>query len=99
MGFSQNQGPPRRAHHLTSEEAEDSTPWSQEFEATLENPSQTKEGEIESNDTLRQVYQTMKKRQRAPPKGGYPFKKNDHVGTKMSREPPSPCKVCGSAKH
>jgi hypothetical protein len=50
-------------------------------------------------ETIKQVYQTLKKRQRPPPKGGYPFSKNDHVTTKMGKAPPSPCKVCGSANH
>jgi hypothetical protein len=50
-------------------------------------------------ETMKQVYQALKKRQRPPPKGGYPFAKNDHVTTKMGRAPPSPCKVCGSANH
>jgi hypothetical protein len=49
--------------------------------------------------TVRQVYQALKKRQRPPPKGGYPFSRNDHVTTKMGKAPPSPCKVCGSPNH
>lgn len=49
--------------------------------------------------TLRSVYQTLARRQRPPPKGGYPYPKNDHVTTKMGKPPPSPCKVCGSDKH
>jgi hypothetical protein len=49
--------------------------------------------------TVKNVYQTLARRQCPPPKGGYPFKKNDHVSTKMGREPLSPCKVCGSSKH
>ncbi|KAJ7637947.1 hypothetical protein DFH06DRAFT_1335594 [Mycena polygramma] len=53
----------------------------------------------DGEDTLKQVYQTLKRRQRPPPKGGYPFSKNDHVTTKMGKAPPSPCKVCGSANH
>jgi hypothetical protein len=53
----------------------------------------------EHEPTMKSVYQTLARRQRPPPKGGYPFKKNDHVTTKMGRDPPSPCKVCGSAKH
>ena len=48
---------------------------------------------------LAEVYQVMKRRQRAPPPGGYMFGKNDHVTTKMGRLPPSPCKCCGSANH
>jgi hypothetical protein len=53
----------------------------------------------EHEPTMKSVYQTLARRQRPPPKGGYLFKKNDHVTTKMGRDPPSPCKVCGSAKH
>ena len=48
---------------------------------------------------LKEVYQVLQKRQRPPPPGGYPFKRNDHVSTKMGRLPPSPCKVCGSPNH
>jgi hypothetical protein len=53
----------------------------------------------EEEPTIKNVYQTLARRQCPPPKGGYPFKKNDHVSTKMGREPPSPCKVCRSSKH
>jgi hypothetical protein len=49
--------------------------------------------------TIRQAFQALKKRQRPPPKGGYPFSRNDHVTTKMGKAPPSPCKVCGSPNH
>jgi hypothetical protein len=49
--------------------------------------------------TIKEVYQALKKRQRPPPKGGYPFTRNDHVTTKMGKAPPSPCKVCGSPNH
>ncbi|RDB29278.1 hypothetical protein Hypma_014871 [Hypsizygus marmoreus] len=56
--------------------------------------------EYEGGDALlSNVYQTFTKRQRDPPPDGYPFPKNDHVTTKLSRLPPSPCKVCGSEKH
>ena len=48
---------------------------------------------------LHEAYQVLRQRQRLPPKGGYPFSKNDHVTTKMGRMPPSPCKCCGSANH
>ena len=48
---------------------------------------------------LKEAFQVLKKRQRPPPKGGYPYSKNDHVTTKMGRLPPSPCKVCGSDNH
>ena len=56
--------------------------------------------EISSDpEVLKEAFQVLKKRQRPPPKGGYPYNKNDHVTTKMGRLPPSPCKVCGSANH
>ena len=48
---------------------------------------------------LKEVYQVLQKRQRPPPLGGYPFKQNDHVSTKLGRLSPSPCKVCGSTNH
>ena len=48
---------------------------------------------------LKEVYQVLQKKQRPPPPGGYPFKRNDHVSTKMGRLPPSPCKVCGSPNY
>ena len=48
---------------------------------------------------MKEAFQVLKKRQRPPPKGGYPYSKNDHVTTKMGRLPPSPCKVCGSNNH
>lgn len=45
-----------------------------------------------------ECYALAKKRQRPPPKGGYPFTKKDDVVSTL-RPPPSPCKCCGSAKH
>ena len=48
---------------------------------------------------LHEAYQVLRQRQCLPPKGGYPFSKNDHVTTKMGKLPPSPCKCCGSANH
>ena len=51
------------------------------------------------DDMLREVYQVMQKRQRAPPPGGYMFSRNDHVTTKMGKLPPSPCHACGSSNH
>ncbi|EDR09763.1 uncharacterized protein LACBIDRAFT_325548 [Laccaria bicolor S238N-H82] len=50
-------------------------------------------------EIMREAFAVLKKRQRPPPKGGYPYSKNDHVTTKMGRLPPSPCKVCGSPNH
>jgi len=54
---------------------------------------------LTDNKLEREVLQILTKRQRAPPKGGYAFPKNDHVRMKMGKPPPSPCKVCGSDKH
>jgi hypothetical protein len=56
---------------------------------------------VSSNDDaiLKEAYQVLKQRQRAPPKGGYPFPRNDNVMTKLGHAPPSPCKVCGSKNH
>jgi hypothetical protein len=51
------------------------------------------------DDMLREVYQVMQRRQRAPPPGGYMFSRNDHVTSKMGRLPPSPCRACGSENH
>ena len=48
---------------------------------------------------MKEAFQVLKKKQRPPPKGGYPYSKNDHVTTKMGQLPPSPCKVCGSVNH
>ncbi|KAJ7443799.1 hypothetical protein FB451DRAFT_1413427 [Mycena latifolia] len=47
----------------------------------------------DGEETIRQVYQTLKKLQRPPPPGGYKSAKNDHVTTKMGKKPPSPCKL------
>jgi hypothetical protein len=103
LGFSQSAPPgssyARRERHANVTEVE-ADPW-EEAEAgnerdSVEDPS----AELsEESPTIKNVYQTLARRQRPPPKGGYPFKKNDHVTTKMGRDPPSPCKVCGSAKH
>jgi len=34
-------------------------------------------------EVLKEAFQVLKKRQCPPPKGGYPYSKNDHVTTKM----------------
>jgi hypothetical protein len=102
MGFNQSSGsqPSTRRVHLTSTEIEEgrSSPVLEEGPTPFVNV----EGEDENSEgteTVRQVYNTFKKRQRPPPKGGYKFTRNDHVTTKMGRAPPSPCKVCGSPNH
>ena len=47
---------------------------------------------------MAEAFNTLAKRQRLPPKGGYKFPKADHVVSRVG-PPPSPCKVCGSPKH
>ena len=54
---------------------------------------------VDPKDILKEAYQALGVRQRSPPKGGYPYPKNDHVTTKMGGLPPSPCKTCGSKNH
>lgn len=78
-----------------------------EKETDVENESKQEENPLAIDDPiplipdslLKEVYQVLKRTQRPPPKGGYPFPKNDHITTKMGRAPPSPCKVCGSENH
>ena len=75
--------------------------------ATEENPASKEDANIITSlqdfsspqHILHKAYQVLQQRQRPPPKGGYPFPKNDHVTTRMGKMPPSPCKVCGSANH
>ena len=57
------------------------------------------QGISSSPDVIKEAFQVLQKRQCPPPKGGYPYSKNDHVTTKLGRLPPSPCKVCGSKNH
>lgn len=45
-----------------------------------------------------EVYAVAARRQRPPPKGGYPYQKRDDVKSPV-RPPPSPCKCCGSSNH
>jgi len=56
---------------------------------------------VDRNDDqiLAEVYQVLKKHQRALPPRGYMFSKNNHVTTKMGRLPPSPCQCCRSSNH
>ncbi|KAF8074478.1 hypothetical protein FPV67DRAFT_1445541 [Lyophyllum atratum] len=54
---------------------------------------------MDGDRVLKECFAILQRRQRAPPVGGYPFQKNDHVTTKMGRLPPSPCKCCGSKNH
>jgi len=57
------------------------------------------QGILSSPDVIKEAFQVLQKRQRPPPKGGYPYSKNDHVTTKLGCLPPSPCNVCGSKNH
>lgn len=52
-----------------------------------------------SQHILHEAYQVLRQKQCLPPKGGYPFSKNDHITTKMGKMPPSLCKCCGSPNH
>ncbi|KAJ7094085.1 hypothetical protein C8R44DRAFT_645642, partial [Mycena epipterygia] len=75
LGYSQNPITASRRANLTNTD----------LEADIEEESKPTEGNLSVNsdpsdgaETIRQVYQTLKRRQRPPPKGGYPFPKNDH---------------------
>ena len=89
---SNQERPPqdRRVMLTTVEEGEEQEP----AEDLVDEPQ-----EVAHDDILREVYQVMQRRQRAPPPGGYMFSRNDHVTTKMGKLPPSPCKACGSDNH
>ena len=91
--------PSDRRAHLASGEAEEltdpPTDYKESYISAVEAPSTSRN----EDQILAEVYQVMKRRQRAPPPGGYMFSKNDHVTTKMGRLPPSPCKCCGSNNH
>ena len=75
----------------------------EEGEGNLSIDSSLQQGEQGAEEThddmLREVYQVMQRRQRAPPPGGYMFLRNDHITTKMGKLPPSPCQACGSHNH
>jgi len=67
------------------------------FSSEIVSPNNTHDSM--ENQILAEVFQVLKKRQCAPPPGGYMFSKNDHVTTKLGHLPPSPCKCCGSNNH
>ncbi|KAI0040552.1 hypothetical protein FA95DRAFT_1479383, partial [Auriscalpium vulgare] len=68
------------------------------WEVVNEDDEDSKAADEVNPEVLAQAFATLAKRQRAPPKGGYPFPKAD--GTKsLLRPPPSPCKLCGSKHH
>ncbi|KAF8132688.1 hypothetical protein K438DRAFT_1642132 [Mycena galopus ATCC 62051] len=91
---------PYRRANLTSAEDEPEGPGEEENRiAGRDDRLAPEDANPDIDDTLKSVFQTLKKRQRPPPKGGYPFPKHDDVMTRMGKMPPSPCKVCGSAHH
>ena len=90
LGFVQEKSPYRRRANLV--ENSDTIPSS--------TPEVIDTVNINTDEhILHEAYQVLQQRQRPPPKGGYPFSKNDHVTTKMGKLPPSPCKCCGSKNH
>jgi hypothetical protein len=99
LGFQQN--PPRtnfrRSANVAAADSNAVEPPGENETLTL--PMEESRDTEDGAETLKQVFQTLKRRQRPPPKGGYPFPKHDDVMTRMGRVPLSPCKVCGSANH
>jgi hypothetical protein len=99
MGFTPNHNA-RRANLTSADATIEEVPEPDKDLTGAEVPrEETSPQESDGSTTIRQVYQTFKKRQWPPPKGGYPFPKADHVTTQMGRAPPSSCKVCGSPNH
>ncbi|KAJ6452592.1 hypothetical protein C8R45DRAFT_1112895 [Mycena sanguinolenta] len=100
LGWSPPRSNFRRTVNWTAAEGDEGSKGPEQSEGLPTNGQEdSARDEEDSEHTLKQVFQTLKKRQRPPPKGGYPFPKHDDALTKMGRLPPSPCKVCGSAKH
>ncbi|KAJ7669118.1 hypothetical protein B0H14DRAFT_3538749 [Mycena olivaceomarginata] len=89
LGFSQNSQSttsfPRREHRVNITEVGTDADDVEEGERNMEHESGVDPSGLhpEEEPTMRGVYQALAKQQRPPPKGGYPFKKNDHVTTKM----------------
>lgn len=54
---------------------------------------------VDPSSYVPEAFSNVRRTQRPPPKGGYPFAKRDDIVTKMRNKPPSPCKSCGSANH
>ena len=94
--FQQSLPQDRRAHLTSADPIVDVQP--KEIFVSSAMP-EVSDSALVDDEILKEVYQVMKKKQRAPPPGGYMFSKNDHVTTKMGRLPPSPCKCCGSSNH
>ncbi|KAF8185077.1 hypothetical protein K438DRAFT_1452286, partial [Mycena galopus ATCC 62051] len=105
LGFSSppsnGHRPPYRRANLTSAEDESDKLLETKEEFSKDDQNHPADGadSQDGDETIKVVFQTLKKRQRPPPKGGYPFPKHDNVLTRMGRALPSPCKVCGSARH
>lgn len=96
---SRRQDPP--THRANLGETLQSTEGSHSDDNCNTQDCETSGHNVSSNDDtiLKEAYQVLKQCQRAPPKGGYPFPRNDNVMTKLGRAPPLPCKVCGSKNH
>lgn len=87
----------RRAHLGVTPQGE--SKWVPEKRAYISELDDKNPDSTDPQDILKEAYQALGVRQRPPPKGGYPYPKNDQVTTKMGRLPPSPCKTCGSKNH
>ena len=99
MGFVQErQSHQRRANVVEYIPNTDSMPLPSTDDVVSASPT-TLDDLSSGQHVLREAYQVLRQRPRLPPKGGYPFSKNDHITTKMGKMPPSPCKCCGSANH
>jgi len=100
--FQQSLPQDRRAHLTSAKPTTDVQPKEIFVSSVIHkesDPTSMEERASMEDEILKEVYQVMKKKQRAPPPGGYMFSKNDHVTTKMGRLPLSPCKCCGSKNH
>lgn len=97
MGFVQEKQYQQR--HVNIVEYETSPEFSSTNDVMPTSTSTSLETLNSGQHILHEAYQVLQQRQCLPPKGGYPFSKNDHVTTKMGKMPPSPYKCCGSANH
>ena len=100
--FQQSLPQDRRAHLTSAEPTTDVQPKEIFISSAIHkelDPTSMEERASMEDEILKEVYQVMKKKQRAPPPGGYMFSKNDHVTTKMGRLPLSLCKCCGNKNH
>jgi hypothetical protein len=83
LGFQQNsfRSSFRKNTNLTTVE-EDQPEINTELE-NIKSPAEVEQDAQDGAEAVKQVFQTLKRRQRPPPKGGYPFPKHDEVLTKM----------------